>query len=274
MKFWSRLLYEILLLVLPFFLIWGTVYFLGFVDPTTKTGLSIEQETKLGDWVLEGICSKENRINSAEVDSVIVAIQERFQLANDPELAKIKIYVMESDQVNAFALPGNNILVLSGLLDFCESPEELAGVLAHELGHIKERHVLKSLTQQIGLAVLTHLIFNKNTDLINELTRKIIGTGFSRDYEEKADEYAGKKLIEAKLNPKHLADFLLRMQLKFGGPDSDIGFLSTHPSNDDRIKSIESMKISSSFSEMKINCPSWKRAKAVANKASGNQDLF
>lgn len=274
MHFWRRLSFELLLLILPFGVIWAGTYFLGFVNPNTKTGLSIEQENRLGDLVLEGIVSKESRIQSGAVDSLIQAIEERFQLKNDPELSTIKIVVMESNQVNAFALPGNNIVILSGLIDFCESPEEMAGVLAHELGHIKERHVLKSLTQQLGIAVLTHLIFNKNTDLVNELTRKIIGTGFSREFEEKADQFAVNKLIDSKLQPKHLSDFLLRMQLRFGGPGSEMEFLSTHPTNDDRIKSIEKQEIPDDFNEAKINCPTWDKAKSIAKKANDNQDLF
>lgn len=274
MHFLRRLLYEVLLLILPFGSIWAGVYFLGFVNPNTRTGLSIEQENRLGDFVLDGIVSKENRIQSNAVDSVIQAIEDRFLLKNDPELSNIKIVVMESSQVNAFALPGNNLVILSGLIDFCESPEEMAGVLAHELGHIKERHVLKSLTKQLGISVLTHLIFNKNTDLINELTRKIIGTGFSREFEEKADQFAVKKMVESKIQPKHLSDFLLRMQLRFSKPESEIEFLSTHPSNEDRIKSIEKQEIPKNFKEAKINCPSWAKAKSVAKSATIETDLF
>lgn len=272
MNFWTRTFKELLYLKIPFVIIWAAVYSMNFVDPTTTSGLSPEQEKKLGDKIMGWIYEKEHRLRNPAIDSLIHSIEERFNLKTDSTLKGIRITVMQSKQVNAFALPGGNIVVLSGLIDFCDTPEEVAGVLAHEIGHIQERHVLKNITQQVGLAVLTSLIFNDNAAVLHDLVNNIIGTGFSRDYEEKADEFASKIMRKANLDPKHLADFLLRMELKFGGPDPALGFLSTHPANAERIESIGKMKMKSK--EIKLNCPSWQQAKKAALSPEIQSDIF
>lgn len=272
--FLPKLIKEITLLIFPFLLIWGLIYWWSPIHSNTVSGLSPVLEKKLGDKIMELIYHKENRLTDPALDSVINGIRERFKLEEDSTTSPIKIVVMESSQVNAFALPGGNIVILSGLIDFCDHPEELAGVLAHEIGHVKERHVLKNLTQQLGLAVLTSLIFNKNAELVNELVRKIIGSGFSRDYEQSADAFAMDLMNKNQVDPQHLADFLLRMELKYGGPSPDLGFLASHPSNGDRIKEMEEFRKTHFKSEKPLEFPSWERAKAKAKSSSQNSGLF
>ena len=89
-----------------------------------------------------------------------------------------KIYVVDNPQINAFALPGGYIIVLRGLLEFTETPVELSAIIAHEMGHIEKKHIVKKLIRQFGIAILT----SGDRQILQALSSTIISTGFDREH--------------------------------------------------------------------------------------------
>lgn len=148
--------------------------------------------------------------------------------------------VVENDTPNAFALPGGGIVVTRGLLMQAESENELAFVLAHELGHFRGRDHLRGMGRAAAFTLLSATIgaasgIGAPNGLA--LTQHLTQSGFNRAQESAADEFA-LDLVYREYG--HLAgafDFFSRDAVGGGGPM----WLSTHPSSDNRIESLETI---------------------------------
>ncbi len=143
----------------------------------------------------------------------------------------LNFMVVQSSQVNAFALPDGNIVVFTGLLDRMESFDELAGLLAHEAVHVNERHGLKMLMRNLAGYIFISLIFsdvNGIMAIITENAHNLQSLSYSRRFEREADEKAAQLLIRNHLNPKGMLRLFERLELATDDlmiPE----FMSSHP---------------------------------------------
>jgi Zn-dependent protease with chaperone function len=148
----------------------------------------------------------------------------------DPPLT---LDVIDGSTVNAFALPGNHIVVFRGLIEKAGSGNEVAGVLAHELGHLDLRHPMQNAIQQVGLgAVMTMLLGGSDAGAVGQV---LVGLTYTRRMEAAADARGVALLEAAGLRADGLASFFRRLSpLGVGGgllPD----WLASHPGLADRI---------------------------------------
>ncbi len=159
-------------------------------------------------------------------------------LRHEPGRAQtLRLRVALDDDPNAFALPGGTVVVTSGLLEQVESRNELAFVLAHELGHFEGRHHLRGLGRMVMVHLtLLALVGASGGEALPTTIASLAERGFSRDQEREADAYA---LALLNLEYGHVggADHFFRKL-----PDADAGFarhaaayLSTHPVTESRI---------------------------------------
>ena len=120
--------------------------------------------------------------------------------------------VLASSVPNAFAIPGGKIYVLNGLIGNAESPDELAGVLAHELGHLAHRDGLRRLIQDSGTGFLLGLLFGYVTGVgaILNAGRGMLTAAYSREAEADADQFAVAVMKSLGRSPKALGTLLLR----------------------------------------------------------------
>jgi predicted Zn-dependent protease len=148
------------------------------------------------------------------------------------------IAVLESKIPNAIALPGGRIYLFKGLLDKAESADEVAGVIAHEMGHAAHRDSLRSLIQSGGASYLLGLLFGDVSGgaTIVIATRLLIDSAHSREAEAAADAYAGGAMLTLGRPPKAMGLLLKRID---GNETKLPAFLSTHPVTDQRLKSLE-----------------------------------
>ncbi len=121
----------------------------------------------------------------------------------DPGAEKVRAGVANSEMVNAVALPGGQVLLFDGLIQQAESAEELAGVLAHEVGHVRERHVMTALLRQFGLSALASGFGGG----FGESAMALAGMSYSRDAEREADEYARAQMARSDISPDGAAEF-------------------------------------------------------------------
>ena len=151
----------------------------------------------------------------------------------DPGDPKVRAGVANIDMVNAVALPGAQVLLFDGLVQQAESPEELAGVLGHEVGHVRERHVMTALLRQFGLSIL---LSGANSG-IGDTAFGLAQMGYSRDAEREADEYARARMAESDISPLGAAGFFERMAKKYGDNDDSLfGWVASHPSAGERAR--------------------------------------
>lgn len=156
-----------------------------------------------------------------------------------------EFFVVNSSQVNAFALPGGPVFITRGLLLRLNSESELAGVLAHELGHINARHHAKFLEKQFGINLLLNigalLLGDKPYGQVllqfGQIGGSLLALKFSRDQEREADAYAIKYTLRAGYDPYGIVRvFNIFERMEKSRPPE---WLSTHPLPETRIKEVE-----------------------------------
>ena len=150
------------------------------------------------------------------------------------------VRVVNLEMVNAFALPGGQIVIAEGLLRSAESPDEVAGVLAHEMGHVLHRHSTASMIEALGLAFLFGaLLGDFGTGVIGGAGETLVGLTFRREAEAEADERALELLGRAGISSRGLADLFERMERRAGEGPAVLRLLSTHPPNEARQRAFE-----------------------------------
>jgi len=169
----------------------------------------------------------------------------------------ITYHVVRKDEVNAFASLGADVYIYSKLLDVTETPEELAGVLAHEMGHLSERHLMQSLLGR-NLPFLLLRIFGMGSS--GDVLLSLAGLHFSRGQEAEADDLAIARLTSVKVNVKGFLDFFERISKD----DHSLALLSDHPAPRDRAASIKPFL--SKPSTPILSAAEWKALKGICQK--------
>ena len=149
----------------------------------------------------------------------------------DPAEEKVRAGIANSTDINAVALPGGQVLIFDGLVQEAETPEELAGVLGHEVGHVRERHVMTALLRQFGLTVL---LSGMNTG-VGDTLFGLAAMDYSRDAEREADEYSRARMAEGGVSPLGAAEFFERLSERYDyDEDSLMGWAASHPGPGER----------------------------------------
>ncbi len=158
----------------------------------------------------------------------------------DPKSDELQVEVANIDMLNAVALPGGKVVLFQGLLDQAQSPDEVAGVLAHEIGHVRERHVMQGLLRQMGLAVVLGGFDGNGGSTLNNL----LSTTYTRESEKEADLHSIKAMTKAAISPQATSEFFERLAQMDGSDRMDensqgrvlANYTSSHPLSDDRKK--------------------------------------
>ena len=160
-----------------------------------------------------------------------IKIFQSVFLRMNKNIDEYHLVLVEGQEVNAFAMPGNIIVMNSALLKQSPGPEALAGVLAHEISHLELKHlnhkIMRDYLIQFVFSVLLHQI--KNTGLAQELTKG----HFSQSEETEADQAAAMILLEHQIDPKGMVAFFEKLQKEAGKLAT---FSVTHPAYEGRIR--------------------------------------
>jgi predicted Zn-dependent protease len=204
-----------------------------------------EEESKLGDKIWE-IFKKDKSIITSKY-SLTVEKELLSRLKYDPNF-KIKIHIVEDSIVNAFALPGGHIILNSGLILKADTPEEIAGVLSHEISHITNRHVLRQMIQMIGIYGGLSILVGDIGGVVATVLQGsafFLQMRFSQEFEKEADSQGIKILEKSEISPSGLKLFLEKIKKKeddskiIDDQEKVLEFFQTHPNTEDRIKFIE-----------------------------------
>lgn len=155
----------------------------------------------------------------------------------------INITVAKVKVPNAFALPGGQVILLSGLIDKAQSGDEVIGVLAHEIAHVVRRDPLQVSIKQAGTALLVSMLVGDvfGGTVLSGVGATVIESGYSRDAEAASDIMAVTALNQLGLTARPLADLLLRMSKADPISAAIPEFLSTHPGSENRAADIRSL---------------------------------
>ena len=174
------------------------------------------------------------------INAYVAMVSARILAASDISSQVLTVTVLDTDMVNAFALPGGYIYVTRGLLALANNEAELAGVIGHELAHVAEAHGLKQVYRSLGTYLAVAVIFGDVGPVLNDLLLEgglLFSLAYSREHESEADRIGLALAAKAGYDPAALARFFEQLDDNpgFTGP----GWLSTHPSNQDRIAEIK-----------------------------------
>jgi len=220
----------------------GRTAFTGLMSPAEEARVGAEQHPQV-------IKEFGGVYPDQALDAYVAGIGHRLSQVSEQPNLHWTVTVLNNDLVNAFSLPGGYVYVTRGLMALAENEAELAGVMAHEIGHVTARHVAERYTQAqlanvglFGLGILTG-------------SQGVVGAGgaaagaalqsFSRDQEFEADSLGVRYLIRAGYDPNAMASFLRKLEAESaldariagrpGTPD-ETDIMSTHPRTSDRVQ--------------------------------------
>lgn len=166
-------------------------------------------------------------------------------LADGHEGFSFRIEVLESDEVNAFALPGGRMVVLSGLLRAAGDRDEVLGVVAHEIAHVTHRDGLRGVARQAGISVALDLLLGGGgafLGLAGDAAAMVTASAYGRDAESAADAEGARIMARAGLDPLGMARFFERLE---GIPGTEmphaLAWLSDHPEHAERVAAIRAL---------------------------------
>lgn len=227
---------------------------------TNDLTLSVQDEEKLGEYIMENLLDEFQLLENPTTDSAIQEIVNRFEpiISNSPY--EYNIMVVKHDQINAITLPGGNIILFSGLIEFAQSPEEVAAVLAHEIGHVEERHIVNKLLAEIGLTLVMTIVTGGDATIIHTAASTLLSNVFSRSQEAEADQTGMKLLVQAQIHPKALGSFFNHLNEQDLDYNENLEWMMTHPHNSNRIEESESFPIPSDFKPIPLEA-NWTRVR-------------
>lgn len=175
--------------------------------------------------------------------------------------------VIDSSIPNAVALPGGRIYVFRGMIEKAETPDELAGVIAHEMGHVAARDGMRRLIQSGGTSYLLGLLFGDVTGSAAAiwLTRELLDSAYSRDAETRADDFAADALTKLGRSPEPLGELLLRVTGE--KKKTPMSVLASHPVSAERLERMRARKVEASGRQM-LDFGEWRALKAICSAAS------
>ncbi|MBN1578302.1 MAG: M48 family metalloprotease [Chitinispirillaceae bacterium] len=220
-------------------------------DVATDLLISDEQEIELGTQYKAQIeaDSDDYPLYTAKTDynqnlvKYIDSIGRNIARHQDDRDIDFTFTVIDNDTVvNAFAVPGGFVYIYTGLIKSARNEAEIAGVLAHEIGHITNRHGAKQMVKQFGISTLLDVLVGDSSAVrtVMDISSGLLFLKYSKENEFEADSSSVEYLIKTGYNPSGMKTFLEFLADMGGGTASKLAtFLSTHPPTDERIKAVE-----------------------------------
>jgi predicted Zn-dependent protease len=215
-------------------------WLLPFIAEKSAALIPKEVEEKIGESTAAFYSSGDTRDSA---DFYLQKFTDALRLETD---YKIKVQVLNSDQINAFAVPGGRIFVYSALIKKMTQYEQLVSLLGHEVTHIKFRHSLKSICRSLAANVMISAIIGDATGISTAILSqadKFTELDYSRELELQADEHGYYILVANKIFPDAYIGLLELLKKEEAGQPAAVKYLSSHPLVDERIENIKNQGV-------------------------------
>jgi predicted Zn-dependent protease len=216
----------------------------GLLALLAACGVSQQQEVELGANTAAQVDAQLPLVRDGAVNRYITSLGNQLVAATNDRGLTWRFTVVDSKEINAFAVPGGWVYVNRGLIERAKTMSELAGVLAHEIGHITRRHSVQQMQQAQGANVGLALLCTLTNTCESGLSQAAINVGgsalfakFSRSDEREADAEAVSTTIRAGISPEGIPTmFETLLNERRSNPGGLAAFFSTHPLEEDRIE--------------------------------------
>lgn len=237
----------------------GEKQFTGFMPEASEQRIGAQEHAK--------ILKQYGVVEDESIKAMVNEIGNRLVPHTERANVKYTFTVLDTPDVNAFALPGGFIYVTRGLLALANSEAEVAAVVGHEIGHVTARHSAERYSQSVvtglGATVLAVLLDDQNASRALGLGSTLYLTSYSRGQEHQADELGIRYTHRAEYDPKGMSDFLSALERNSALRNKELGihasdmpsYFSTHPVTGERIAktSAQAQNIDVSASENVVN---------------------
>lgn len=209
--------------------------------------VSTQQEVQMGQQYAQQINAQLPIITDPEVSRYVNVLGDSIARLSDDRSLDWQFYIVDSKEVNAFAVPGGFIYVNRGLIERADNLSQLAGVLAHEIAHVTERHSIqqmqKAQTANVGVTlacVLTRVCGNQAAGALINIGGAAVFARFSREDEAEADAKAVRYVMRTGIDPRGIPQmFRTLLEERRRQPTGVDAFFATHPLEEDRISATQ-----------------------------------
>jgi predicted Zn-dependent protease len=248
---WGRTLSIALILLLCFLLLRPPG--IGVLSPVEAQAFSLEDERKLGQEMLAQIRHQFTFVEDAFATDFINDLGQFLLTSVETRPFPFHFYLLKDNTLNAFAAPGGNIFIFTGLIDVTDNVDELANVICHEMGHVTARHLAQRIEQskKIGIATLAGMlagILLGGGPLGEAVMMGSSAAGlqaelhYSRNDERQADQLGFKYIEPTGFDPKAMIAMLNKIeQGQYLGTNKVPAYLLTHPTGPERMSNLEAM---------------------------------
>ena len=227
--------------------------FLLATGTSSYASFTIQDERKLGKEFYEKLKNKGLLIKNPKVNSYINKIGHNILSHTKRSPFKFTFSVIKSSGINAFATPGGYIYVYEGLIKLVENESQLAGVLSHEMAHVKSRHIAQTIekSQKLSIATLVAILAGaflggggEGTAAIASFsmaTASTLNLKYSREHEEEADRKGMSYLVRTGYDARGMLDFMKLMRRYEFYSNSIPSYFLTHPGTSERIRYLDGL---------------------------------
>ena len=212
--------------------------------------LSSEEEVALGEQAMPELVKEYGgEIESAALRDYVTGVGMKMAKYTEEDAPNLpwEFTVLDSDVINAFALPGGKVFISRGLMEHFSNEAQLAGVLGHEIGHVTAQHIDERISQAMGIEVLAQVASAAagNEGVWAQAVPVIVGLGgqgyllkFGRDQERESDVLGMRYMVAAGYDPHGMYEVMEILATASEGNNMPPEFLSTHPHPETRLKTI------------------------------------
>jgi len=238
--------------------------------PMLGACISEKRELELGDQIAHEVNANVPLVKDGPLNAYVTDLGRLLASRSQRPDLHYHFYIVDTESVNAFALPGGHIYVNRGLIQRTRNVSELAGVLAHEIGHVAARHGAKNLQRQMRTRSMSRFLYQTilgREPLLGEEALDIAGSlwmaAHSRADEEEADRLAVQYLIDTGVDPRGMLTLFDDFEREDAArPSSPLGsWFATHPATGDRLTATRSVirdRLRGHTQELAVQLPSYR----------------
>jgi len=224
-------------------------YLLPWAGEKAATLVPRETEVEMGNSIANAFTS-----NYTTQDSATILANEFLAKLRTGSDYNITLTVLESEEINAFAVPGGKIFIYGGIVEGMESYEELVALIGHELTHVEKQHSLKSICRSLASGLVITTMFGDITGISSAVVAQadqFKQLSYSRELEMEADNAGFDWMLKNKVNPRGMHDLLALLKEESEKMPAMMKYLSTHPETQARIDNVDQRRktIKSKFEE-------------------------
>ena len=264
----QKLILQFSVIICLFFGLWFMIDKINWMKIFHVKQVTDKTEKKLGDMCWDLIKKDQEEIKNQKIEKTIDSILTRICDSNKIDKSNIKIHLLKSDEINAFALPDNHLVIYSSLITSSNNEAQFSGVICHEVAHMEMSHVMKKLIKEVGLSAIISVTNSNGTGaVLKGVAKTLSSTAYDRTLEKEADIKAVDYLIKSNIDPTPFAQFLEAMDSSSTKKELQLTWFSTHPDSKERGKYLRQYFKNKSFTYKPILATgSWSNLKSeIAN---------